>query len=94
MQGRAELGFALARPYWGKRYAREALTILLEHAFGTLGLRRIEADVDPRNQGSLHTLDALGFRREGYLRQRGRVAGELQDSVLMGLRASEWPPAS
>ena len=94
VQGRAELGFALARPYWGKRYAREALTILLEHAFGTLGLRRIEADVDPRNQGSLHTLEALGFRREGYLRQRWRVAGELQDSVLMGLLASEWPPAS
>ncbi len=93
-QGRAELGFALARPHWGKRYAREALTVLLDHAFGTLGLRRIEADVDPRNQGSLHTLEALGFRREGYLRQRWRVAGELQDSVLMGLLASEWPPAA
>ena len=75
------------------RYAREALTVLLDHAFSSLGLRRIEADVDPRNQGSLNTLEALGFRREGYLRQRWRVAGEIQDSVLMGLLASEWPSA-
>ena len=56
-------------------------------------LRRLEADVDPRNQGSLNTLEALGFRREGSLRQRWQVAGELQDSVLMGLLASEWPSA-
>ena len=89
-QGRAELGFALAREHWGRRYAREALTVLLDHAFSSLGLRRIEADVDPRNQGSLNTLEALGFRREGYLRQRWRVAGEIQDSVLMGLLASDW----
>lgn len=89
-QGRAELGFALAREHWGRRYAREALTVLLDHAFGRIGLRRIEADVDARNQGSLNTLEALGFRREGYLRQRWLVAGELQDSVLMGLLASEW----
>lgn len=92
-QGRAELGFALAREHWGRRYALEALTVLVDHAFGPMGLRRIEADVDPRNQGSLRTLEALGFRREGYLRQRWHVAGELQDSVLMGLLASDRAPA-
>src|SRR5690606_28829387 len=35
-QGRAEIGFALARAHWGRRYAREALTVLIEHAFGAL----------------------------------------------------------
>lgn len=89
-QGRAEVGFALARDHWGHRYGQEALTVLLEHAFEALGLRRIEADVDPRNLPSLRTLEALGFRREGYLRQRWLVAGELQDSLLMGLLASDW----
>ncbi|MFY2764430.1 GNAT family N-acetyltransferase [Arenimonas sp. MALMAid1274] len=89
-QGRADLGFALSREHGGRRYAREALTVLLPHAFGPLGLRRLEADVDPRNQAALRTLEALGFRREGYLRQRWQVAGELQDSVVMGLLASEW----
>lgn len=89
-QGRAELGFALARDHWGRRYGREALTVLLDHAFGPMAMRRIEADVDPRNLPSLRTLEALGFRREGYLRQRWQVGGELQDSVLMGLLASDW----
>ena len=92
-QGRAEVGFALAREHWGRRYAQEALTVLFDHAFGTLELRRIEADVDPRNQPSLRTLEALGFRREGYLRQRWQVAGQLQDSVVMGLLASDWRAA-
>jgi RimJ/RimL family protein N-acetyltransferase len=92
-QGRAELGFALAREHWGHRYAQEALTVLIGHAFETLSLRRIEADVDPRNLPSLRTLENLGFRREGYLRQRWHVAGELQDSVLMGLLASDWQAA-
>jgi RimJ/RimL family protein N-acetyltransferase len=58
-----------------------------------MAMRRIEADVDPRNLPSLRTLEALGFRREGYLRQRWQVGGELQDSVLMGLLASDWPSA-
>lgn len=89
-QGRAEVGFALARDHWGHRYAQEALTVLFEHAFDALALRRIEADVDPRNLPSLRTLENLGFRREGYLRQRWHVAGELQDSVLMGLLAGDW----
>jgi RimJ/RimL family protein N-acetyltransferase len=92
-QGRAEVGFALAREHWGHRYAQEALTVLFGHAFETLSLRRIEADVDPRNLPSLRTLENLGFRREGYLRQRWHVAGELQDSVLMGLLASDWQAA-
>lgn len=89
-QGRAEVGFALARDHWGRRYAQEALTVLLDHAFDALALRRIEADVDPRNLPSLRTLENLGFRREGYLRQRWQVAGEVQDSVLMGLLAGDW----
>lgn len=88
--GRAEVGFALGRPHWGQRYANEALTVALDHAFGTLRLHRIEADVDPRNTPSLRTLERLGFVREGYLRQRWAVGGERQDSVLLGLLASDW----
>jgi len=94
LQGNAELGFALGREHCGHRYAREALAALLGYAFADLQLRRIEADVDPRSQAALHTLEKLGFRREGYLRQRWRIGGELQDSMLLGLLAAEWPPAT
>jgi [ribosomal protein S5]-alanine N-acetyltransferase len=91
LQGRAELGLVLRHDQRGKRYGAEALTVLVEHAFATMQLRRIEADVDPRDPAALHTLEGAGFRREGYLRQRWLIDGELQDSVMMGLLAVDWP---
>lgn len=95
---RGEIGFALGRAAWGQGLMREALTALLDFAFGRLGLNRIEADVDPRNVRSLAALERLGFRREGLLRERHIVAGEVQDSVMLGLLAREWrstaPPAA
>ncbi len=88
--GRAEVGYVLGRASWGQGLMREALEALLRVAFETLGLRRLEADVDPRNARSLALAEALGFVREGYLRERYLVAGELQDTVLLGLLAREW----
>ncbi|MCA9659597.1 MAG: GNAT family N-acetyltransferase [Myxococcales bacterium] len=91
---RAEVGFALASARWGRGLMGEALAVLIDHAFGPLGLRRLEADVDPRNHRSLALLERHGFRREGYLRERWRVGGEVQDSALLGLLARERPRPS
>lgn len=82
---RAEIGFALARAVWGQGLMPGALAVVIDHAFGELGLHRIEADVDPRNSPSLRLLERLGFRREGYLRERYFKDGEIQDSVILGL---------
>lgn len=87
---RAEIGFALAREQWGKGLMREALAALLEYGFTTLDLHRVEADVDPENAASLRLLERLGFRREGYLRERWLVGGEVHDSVILGLLRQEW----
>jgi RimJ/RimL family protein N-acetyltransferase len=89
---RAEIGFALGRPWWGKGLMGEALTMLLDFAFGELGLRRIEADADPLNSASIKLLESLGFCREGLLRERWNVGGELQDTVFLGLLAREYRP--
>lgn len=90
--GRAELGYGLGSQYWRNGYMREALTALIAYSFGSLGLRRLEADVDPRNDGSVRILGKLGFRREGLLRERWNVAGEIQDTAYFGLLAHEWKP--
>lgn len=90
---RAEVGFALARDAWGQGYARESVTRLLDHAFDTMDLARIEADVDPANAASLGLLDALGFVREGYMPERFRVGGGVQDTVWLGLLRSRWRAA-
>jgi len=87
---RAEIGFALAPARHRQGLMREALTAVLEHAFGPLGLHRVEADVDPGNAASLGLLEGLGFRREGTLRERHFFNSEIQDSVMLGLLAPEW----
>ena len=79
---RAELGYALGREYWGQGYMQEALQAVLAYCFETLNLRRLEADVDPRNQASIQTLERLGFQREGFLRERWEVGGEIQDALF------------
>lgn len=89
---RAEIGYALGRAWWGKGYMKEALPALLRFAFSTLDLHRIEADVDPRNTASLRSVESLGFRREGYLRERYFVNGEVQDAVIYGLLRTEAAP--
>jgi len=58
---RAERGYILARERWGRGVMTEALGSVIAHAFGPLGLRRLEADADPRNAGSLRLLTRLGF---------------------------------
>ncbi|HZN07679.1 MAG TPA: GNAT family protein [Pyrinomonadaceae bacterium] len=88
--GRAEIGYAMGRPYWGNGYMNEALKALVKHAFDVVQLRRLEADVDPRNTASIRTLERLGFQREGYLRERWHVGGEIQDALFYGLLKREW----
>jgi ribosomal-protein-alanine N-acetyltransferase len=91
---RAEVGFALARRAWGRGYLAEALPALLAFAFDTLGLHRIEADADPRNARSIRVLERAGFQREGLMRERYHLEGEIQDAFIYGLLRHEWVEAS
>jgi RimJ/RimL family protein N-acetyltransferase len=93
-QPRAELGYILGRDHWGQGYAGEAQRRVIEFAFDDLGLHRLEADTHPDNAASLRSLERLGFRREGTLRERWIVAGEACDSAVLGLLASEWRAGS
>ncbi len=87
---RAEIGYALGRPYWGSGYMCEALGALLNYAFHTLNLNRLEADIDPRNHASAKILERLGFTREGHMRERWIVNGEVEDTWWYGLLRREW----
>jgi RimJ/RimL family protein N-acetyltransferase len=87
---RAELGYALGRAHWGQGFMQEALTALLGSAFGTMGLRRLEAEVDTANGSSARLLQRLGFTKEGLLRQRWVTKGKAKDVELYGLLRNEW----
>lgn len=88
--GRVELGYGLGQGWWGQGYAREAVDQLIVYAFEELGLRRLDARVDPRNESSNGLLIRLGFTLEGCLRQRELFKEELVDVNLYGLLRDEW----
>ncbi|HYD81989.1 MAG TPA: GNAT family protein [Paucimonas sp.] len=88
---RAEVGYALGKAHRGRGYLQEAMTALIDYAFEELSLRRLEAEADPRNLVSDRALRRLGFTREGLLRKRWIMKGEVVDSHVYGLLREEWP---
>ena len=73
----------------------EAKLLLLEHAFGVLGVARVDFKTDARNDRSRRALTALGAKFEGVLRSwsPSRVPGEdgrLRDSAMFSVVAAEW----
>jgi ribosomal-protein-alanine N-acetyltransferase len=87
---RCDIGYVLGSRHWGHGYVSEALVPVLEHAFGALGMNRIEADIDPRNIASSRVLEKLAFRREGYMPERWFVNGETADTAFYGLIKRYW----
>jgi RimJ/RimL family protein N-acetyltransferase len=86
----ATLGYCLAEPAWSQGFATEAARALLQWAFDSLGLNRVEAQTDSRNIASSRVLEKLGFLREGTLRQNCVVDGEVSDSSIYGLLRGDW----
>jgi ribosomal-protein-alanine N-acetyltransferase len=87
---RCDIGYMLARSSWGKGVMQEALAALIEYGFTELNLHRIEADIDPRNHASARLLQGLRFTKEGHLRERWIVNGEICDSDVYGLLRADW----
>ena len=90
----ASLGYCLAEAAWGRGYATEAARALLQWAFDTLDLNRVQAETDTRNAASARVLEKLGFVREGTLREDCVVNGEVSDSWVYGLLRRQWQPSS
>ena len=67
----------------------EALLLLLDYLFGSLGLHRVEAACLPHNAASRRLLEKIGFREEGCGRGYLRIAGQWQDHMLYGLLADD-----
>jgi ribosomal-protein-alanine N-acetyltransferase len=64
----AELGYEIARRWWGRGLAPEAAAAVVGYGFSVMGLHRIEAGVLPENAVSVRVLEKLGFQEEGTRR--------------------------
>ncbi len=90
---RAEMGYWIGVPYWGRGYATEAARAVLGFAFGPLGLHRVHAHHFTRNPASGTVLRRVGMRHEGRGREHVRKSGVHEDVELYGILRREWAEA-
>jgi [ribosomal protein S5]-alanine N-acetyltransferase len=88
----AKMGYCFDEAAWGQGFATEAAGALLQWAFDTLELNRVQAETDTRNTASSRVLEKLGFAREGTLREDCIVDAEVSDTWVYGLLRREWAP--
>lgn len=89
----ATMGYCLNEAAWGQGYATEAARALLQWAFDTLDLNRVQSETDTRNIASSRVLEKLGFLREGTQREDCIVDGDVSDTWVYGLLRREWEAA-
>jgi ribosomal-protein-alanine N-acetyltransferase len=89
----AYLGYSAFVPLPGRGHMLEGLGLVLRHAFGTLGLHRVEANVQPDNARSIALVEGLGFRREGYSPRYLKIGNRWRDHVRFAMLADEFTPA-
>jgi len=83
-QRRAEVGFLFDRAHWGQGFAAEAMTAVVGHGCGTLGLERLWARCHAGNAASRRLLEKLGFAHEGTLRGHVLREGVRRDCAIYG----------
>lgn len=75
----ASLGYYGTRRYSGLGYMQEGLELVKDYAFRSLGLHRLEANIQPDNHRSLALVRKCGFEREGFSRAFLYLAGAWRD---------------
>ncbi|HKO98966.1 MAG TPA: GNAT family protein [Pyrinomonadaceae bacterium] len=87
---RAELGYWLAKPYWGQGIMTNALSAYINYAFDELRVTKLVAHVFVRNPASARVLENNGFKLEGQLREHYLKNGQLLDACIYGLLKRDW----
>jgi ribosomal-protein-alanine N-acetyltransferase len=88
----AYLGYYAGARFAGEGYMSEGLRLVVRHAFGALGLHRLEANIQPGNRASIRLVRRRGFRREGFSPRYLKIFGRWRDHERWAITADR-PPA-
>jgi [ribosomal protein S5]-alanine N-acetyltransferase len=83
----AYLGYGAVASFAGRGYMSEALSLLVRHAFTTMRLHRLEANIQPGNHASIALVKRCGFEREGYSPRYLKIGGRWRDHERWAIRA-------
>lgn len=88
------IGYTWLLPaFWGTITNNICKYLLLDYAFETLGINRIEFLTDQRNERSRQAILKLGAVEEGILREHLMThEGNFRNSLIFSILKSEWPP--
>jgi RimJ/RimL family protein N-acetyltransferase len=86
----AEWGFAVGSEFWGTGVFEAGARLVLDFAFNTIGIRRLEARAAVQNGRGHGALMKVGAVQEGVLRQSFEKKGQHLDQVLFAILAKEW----
>jgi RimJ/RimL family protein N-acetyltransferase len=75
---------------WGNGYGTEATRLMVDHAFGVLGLHRISLSVFEFNERAIRSYEACGFVAEGRARESIRRDDRWWDEVSMSILEEDW----
>lgn len=81
-RGRSSIGYWVLRPERGRGIARRALAVVARWGLEDLKIPRLELYVEPWNEASIRTAEAVGFVREGLLRSWEQVGDERRDMYM------------
>ena len=81
----AEVGYWLAKTYWGRGIMTAVVQLVCQHAFEEFGLVKITAHVFSHNPASARVLEKCAFQEEGFLRKHFLKDGQFIDARLFGL---------
>jgi len=88
--GTAEWGFVLGSPFWGTGVFQEGAELMMEFAFETVGVHRLEARAALRNARGNAALKKIGAKQEGILRKSFLRNGEYLDQALWTVLDEDW----
>ena len=90
----ADIGYCLRRSHWGQGYATEAAALLLDFAFGPLGLERAVATCDERNERSWRVMERLGMQCAELRKHDLLQKGQWRDTLVYAITADAWQNAA
>ncbi|GAA0117426.1 GNAT family N-acetyltransferase [Clostridium senegalense] len=86
-----EIGYCIAKSYWKKGIATEALTAVIDYLFKVVNFNRIVAKYDSKNIGSGKVMIKSGMKYEGTLRQaKIRKNNKFYDLAIYAVLKCDW----
>ena len=87
---KAEIGYWIGKPYWGRGYATEAARAIIRYGFETLEMNRIYALHFTGNPASGRVMQKAGMQFEGVLREDVKKGDVFQDHAIYAILRKDW----